>query len=237
MEGNDPRRIVDKVKSDYNFIAREWDISRTQPSRLKLNLVGSLEEGMEILDIGCGNGLMVPFIMDKGSYYVGIDIAENLIDIAKERYAAEVEAGRAHFFAADATELPVKDEEFDFIISFAVLHHLPSVGLRKRFFEEIKRALRPNGKVKITVWNLRSDWVCKRFDADAQLGGQESGDAYIPWKGTQGEIVSRYVHQFSQEELYELAKEAGFSDICVGRFTRAGEQAENGEETVLETRG
>lgn len=237
MEENDPRRIVGKVKSDYNFIAREWDLSRTQPSRLKLNLIGALREGMEILDVGCGNGLMVPFIMDKGAYYVGVDIAENLIDIARERYVAEIEAGRAHFWAGDATELPVKDEEFDFIISFAVLHHLPSEKLRKKFFEEIRRALRPNGKVKITVWNLKSDWVRNRFDTDAQLGGQESGDAYIPWRGTQSQIVNRYVHQFSKDELYKLAKEAGFSDIRVGCFTRAGEQAENGEETVLEMGG
>lgn len=237
MSQNDPRKIVEKVKSDYNLIAKEWDLSRAQPSQIKLNLVRDIEPDTEVLDIGCGNGLMFPYIAEKGAFYFGLDIAENLIEIAKDRYVEAIESGQARFVAAEATDLPVKDDEFDFVISFAVLHHLPSEGMRKKFFDEIQRVLRPNGKVKITVWNLFNGWARDRFDIGSQLAGKSSGDVTIPWKGTQGEIVNRYVHQFSKEELYALAQAADFFDIRIGYFNRAGEEVENGEEIVLEMRG
>jgi SAM-dependent methyltransferase len=122
-------------------------------------------------------------------------------------------------------------------ISFAVLHHLPSAPLRRKFFGEIRRILRPHGRVKITVWNLFNGWAKEKFDVGAQLEGRPFGDLYIPWKGTQGMIVNRYVHQFSEEELRDLASEAGFSDIVIGYYDRAGEKKENGEEMVLEMKG
>ena len=237
MQGEESRRIVDKIKSDYNLIAKEWDLSRSQPSQIKLNLIRDIEPDTEVLDIGCGNGLMFPYIAEKGAFYFGLDIAENLIDIAKDRYAGEIEEGRARFVVGEATDLPVRDGEFDFVISFAVLHHLPSDEMRKKFFEEIQRALRPNGRVKITVWNLFNEWARDRFDIGSQLAGKNSGDVTIPWKGTRGEIVNRYVHQFSEDELYALAEEADFFDIRIGYYNRAGEQMEGGEEMVLEMRG
>ncbi|MFA7169842.1 MAG: class I SAM-dependent methyltransferase [Candidatus Paceibacterota bacterium] len=237
MSEIDAYKMTEKVRSDYNLIAKEWDLSRGRPSQIKLNLIREVEEGTELLDVGCGNGLMFPYISEKGSYYFGVDIAENLIEIARERYANKIAEGRARFEVGDATDLPVKDDEFDFVISFAVLHHIPSEKLRKKFFDEIQRALRPNGKVKITVWNLSNDWARDRFDIGSQLAGKASGDVTIPWKGTQGEFINRYVHQFSKEELYVLAEDSGFFDIRINYFNRAGEKVENGEEMILEMRG
>ena len=42
------------------------------------------------------------------------------------------------------------------------------------------------------------------------------------------------MHQFSREELLLLAKNAGFKNIKIDFFNRAGELTENGEEMVLE---
>lgn len=236
METTDPEKMVEKVRNDYNLIAREWDQSRMRPSQIKLNLIGDVRDGEAVLDIGCGNGLMAPYLLDMGAFYVGVDIAENLAGIAAERYRDEIKAGRARFLCGDAAELPVSDGEFDAAISFAVLHHIPSAPLRRKFFEEIRRVLRPRGRAKVTAWNLLNDWAKERFDVGSQLEGRSSGDLYIPWKGTRGVIVNRYVHQFSEEELRGLAQAAGFSDIAIGYFNRAGERTENGEEIVLEAR-
>jgi SAM-dependent methyltransferase len=237
MQEDDSRKIVDKVRDDYNLIAKEWDISRNQPSRMKMNLISDVEADIEVLDIGCGNGLMVPYVLEKGAFYFGLDISDNLINIARERYAAEIEAGKAKFVVGEATDLPFKDNEFDFVMSFAVLHHIPSEQLRKKFFDEIQRVLRPNRKVKITAWNLLSDWASSRFDVSGQLGGKTSGDVMIPWRGTEGALVNRFVHQFSIEELYALAEGSGFFDVRVDYFNRGGIKVENGEEIVLEMRG
>lgn len=234
MPENDPQKTVEKVKNDYNLIAREWDRSRSRPSQLKLKLTDEIEAGVKVLDVGCGNALILPFVLKKGAFYYGLDVAENLIEIARGRYAKEIEEGKASLVVGEASKLPFADAEFDFVISFAVLHHLPSEEIRKKFFDEIWRVLRPRGKTKIIVWNLHNDWARNRFDIESQLNGKPGGDVVIPWKGARGTVVNRYMHQFSEEELCDLATNSGFSDVRVGYFNRAGERVENGEEMVLE---
>ncbi len=234
MNKNNPQKIIKKIRDDYDLIAKEWDLSRNRASKLKTNLISEIKEGDKVLDIGCGNALMLPFILDKGAYYAGIDISEKLIKIASEKYTEEIKQGKAEFVVGQATNLSFRDNEFDFVISFAVLQHIPSRELQEKFFQEIKRVSKSNAKIKIIVWNLLSDWANKRFNIEGQLAGKKSGDVIVPWKATQGEIVNRFLYQFFKEELLSLAKDVGFKNIEIDFFTRAGEQKENGEEMVLE---
>ena len=237
MNKNNSQKIIEKIRDDYDLIATEWDLSRNRASKLKTNLISDIEAGEKVLDIGCGNSLMAPFILEKRAFYFGLDISKNLIKISKEKYTKEIKNKKAKFVVGSATELPFKNKGFDFVISFAVLHHIPSKKLRKRFFEEIKRVSRPNAKIKIIVWNLYSEWANDRFNIASQLAEKQSGDVVIPWKATKNKIIDRYVHQFSEEELLFLAKNAGFKNIKIDFFNRAGEKIENGEEMVLEMKG
>ncbi len=234
MNKNNPQNIIEKTRDDYNLIAKEWDLSRNRASKLKTDLISDIKSQNKVLDIGCGNALMLPFILEKGAFYSGLDISEKLIEIARKKYSKEVEQEKAELVVDQATELPFQDEKFDFVISFAVLHHIPSKELQEKFFKEIKRVSKPNAKVKIIVWNLLSNWANKRFNIENQLKGEKSGDVTVPWKATHGEIITRFVHQFSKEELLSFAEDAGFKNIEIDFFTRAGEKTKNGEEMVLE---
>lgn len=234
MGKNSSRKIVEKIRSDYNSIAKEWDLSRNRASKLKINLVADIESKNKVLDIGCGNALMLPFVLEKDAFYFGLDISEELIEISEKKYKKEIEDRKAKFITGQATKLLFQDKEFDFVISFAVLHHLPSEEFRKKFFEEIMRVSKPNAKVKITVWNLYNQWTNSRFEIAKQLAGKQSGNAVIPWKATQGKTINRFVRQFSKEELFSFAENAGFKNIEIDFFNRAGGKIENGEELVLE---
>ncbi len=234
MDKNNSRKIIEKTRDDYNLIAKEWDLSRNRPSKIKTNLIRDIKHGTKVLDIGCGNALMLPFVFKEDAFYFGLDISEKLIEIARKKYAKEIKSGKAKFIVGQATNIPFENEKFDFIISFAALHHIPSEKLRKIFFEEIKRVLKPNAKAKITVWNLCNKWVNDRFQTRVMLAKNKNGDITVPWKATQGKIIERYVHQFSEEELLSLAKDTGFKNIKINFFKRAGERIKNGEEIVLE---
>ena len=233
MNKNNSQKIIEKTRDDYDLIAKEWDLSRNRASKLKINLISEIKSKNKVLDIGCGNALMLPFVLEKGAFYSGLDISEKLIEIARKKYLKEVEQEKAELIVGQATNFPFKNNEFDLVISFAVLHHIPSKELRKKLFEEIKRVSKPNAKIKIIVWNLLSDWTNKRFNIKDQLDGKESGDVSIPWKATQGETIDRYYYQFSKKELLSLAKDVGFKNVETNFFNRAGEQKENGEEMVL----
>jgi len=234
MNKNNPQKIIEKVKDDYDLIAKEWDLSRNRVSGLKKTLMADIKDGDKVLDLGCGNALVLPYVLENSAIYVGLDLSEKMIEIAKEKYKKEIEQGNASFFVGQATELPFQDEEFDFVMSFAVLHHIPSKELREKYFQEIKRVSALSAKVKISVWNLLSEWPNNRFHIEDQLAGKKSGGTTVPWKATSGKVVERYIYQFSKEELFSLAEGAGFKNIKIDYFSRIGERNENGEEIVLE---
>jgi len=59
------------------------------PNEMKIVLskfISSVSENPKVLDIGCGNGLLYPILKDhnKNLEYVGVDIADNLLEVARE---------------------------------------------------------------------------------------------------------------------------------------------------------
>ncbi|MBU3942929.1 class I SAM-dependent methyltransferase, partial [Patescibacteria group bacterium] len=137
--------LVNKTKADYNLIS--GDFSRTR-NRLweEITFLFKTEKNEKVLDSGCGNGRYYELL--KHTDYTGVDNSRELIQIARGKYP------EAKFQVADALALPFPDNSFDQVYSIAVLHHIPSKELRLKFLREIKRVLKPNGKVTLTAWKF-----------------------------------------------------------------------------------
>ena len=77
-----------------------------------------------VLEIGCGVGVLSSYLAKKYSWSVtGIDIDSEQIEIARRDQG---ENEYLKFVEADATNLPSYiDDEFDLVLSFNVLHHIP----------------------------------------------------------------------------------------------------------------
>ncbi len=238
MDSKTVHTIIRQTKENYNIIAREWDTSRDRPSGIKTKLVAHVKPGMHVLDVGSGNGLIVPHVLAKKARYTGIDVSRALIVIAKKQYARALKTKHVVLAVADITkQLPYITGSFDIIFCFAVLHHIPSAPVRKKVLREWCRVLKPGAKAYTIVWNLKNEWPNKRFNVDAQLAkpldGMDAGDVFIPWKATHGTAVSRYVHVFEKSELKKLFLEAGFSSVTLRYYNRAGAPEANGEELVI----
>jgi ubiquinone/menaquinone biosynthesis C-methylase UbiE len=226
--------IIRETRDNYNTIAKEWDQSRFQPSPVKLKM---LKSGIKVLDLGCGNGVLTKVALKKFRHYVGMDISRELLNIAKKKYNDDIKQGRAEFVLGDVQKLPFKDEEFDFIISCAMLHHIPTKVNQQKVLNEVWRVLKKGGSAVFIDWNLFNEWCQKRFSIKKQLKKSpvdwETGDLTVPWKATSGKIINRFIHIFTPEELKELASIAGFKNPRVYYYSRAGIKTVNGEEIVL----
>ena len=237
MEKRKALSIISETRRNYNIIAKEWNISRSIPSLIKIKLLRNIAKGFSVLDIGCGNGLMADEAIKRGGRYFGSDISVKLIMEAKKKNVVNIKNKKAKFFVADAVDLPFKKNQFDFIFSFAVIHHIPSVELREKFLKEIFRVLKTGSKAVITSWNLLEKWACKKYDIKNQLkkisDGYDSGDVCVPWKGTRGKEVMRYLHYFTADELKSLAKSAGLKKIKIEYYDRFGKKKKNSETIVL----
>lgn len=111
-------------------------IAAEQLSRLTL-------QGTErILDIGCGNGKITAAIAERvlqGSV-LGVDASQNMITFAQNHYTAT--HPNLQFAVADVRSLPY-DQEFDYVVSFNVLHWVPEQAAALR---SIHNALKPTGE-------------------------------------------------------------------------------------------
>lgn len=154
---------------------------------------------------GCGNGRYFPFFKEKKVNYFGIDNSKELIKIAKEKFPeAKLEKG-------DALNLPFVDNFFDKVYSIALLHHLPSKEFRLQFLSEVKRVLKPQGLVVLTVWKfwtIESYLLILKYTILKLIGRSKLDwkDFFEPW----GKKVKRYYHWFSEKEMVDLLKKSGF---------------------------
>jgi ubiquinone/menaquinone biosynthesis C-methylase UbiE len=211
---DEAKKIMKKVENDYDAVAKEWDVSRFVARANQIKVASRIKNGDRVLDVGCGNGVFYPVLVDKSINYIGLDISKKLLALAKKKALKNKGKAKVKFIKGIITKLPFINNQFDCVCAFAILHHVPSGELRAQAVQEIWRVLKPGGKVAVTVWNMFSDFAEKKFNVSEQLKNNKEGwdynDVAIPWKGTAGKVVQRYLHAFTKNELNELFKDAGF---------------------------
>lgn len=117
--------------------ARMSDIEET------FSLVKKDNQDLKVLEIGCGNGRDAQQILKYTSNYLGIDVSEKLIDLAKQK----VPAGQ--FIIADIEEY-IFPSNIDIVFAFASLIHVPKESLQK-IFEKILTSLNQNGAFRLSM--------------------------------------------------------------------------------------
>jgi len=115
----------------------------------------SKHAGERVLEIGCGTGCDLLQFAKHGAHATGIDITSEHLRLARERVQ-----GLAEVKKADATHLPFGDNEFDYVYSHGVIHHIENP---RSVIDEIFRVLRPGGRFNIHVYALFSYFVATRI--------------------------------------------------------------------------
>ena len=99
------------------------------------------------MDIACGTGNAALLAAEAGASVVGLDQASRLIELARERAAAE--GLEVSFVVGDAEQIDFPEESFDVAFSVFGVIFAPNP---ERAFAEIIRVLRPGGRAFLTVW-------------------------------------------------------------------------------------
>jgi len=100
--------------------------------------------GRRVLDVGCGFGRHMRIAADQGAEVVGIDLSGG-VDLAYRNLAGRP---NCHVVQANVLERPFRDECFDVVWSFGVLHHMPDPAAG---FRALVRFARPSGGL-VAIW-------------------------------------------------------------------------------------
>lgn len=161
------------------------EVSDLYPSE-QVFLPRVLFPGAKVLDIGCASGgffnimrSMEPFID-----YVGMDIVEQAIELARNRYP------EARFLLSDGFEIPFDDGTFDLVHCTSVLNNEP------RYQELLTEMYRVSNRFVLTDMRLLKDLSTKDdtgpFYYDIQFEGQ-SQEATVPYVVNDADEVINYV--------------------------------------------
>jgi tRNA (uracil-5-)-methyltransferase TRM9 len=191
--------------------------SRLQPGVKKVaeNLLGE----SAILDLGCGNGKLAYYLTEHGfsGSYVGLDSSREMLAEARQKTAAnhntsffEVDISKPDWHAeVNFPETSVRRVQYNAILAFAVLHHIPGKAMRFQLLREIHPLLSHEGMFILSVWQfLNSARLVKKIQPWQLIGLEpadvDQNDYLLDWQ--QGEYGLRYVHFFNEDELAELAE-------------------------------
>lgn len=176
------------------------------------------KEQVRLLDLGCGNGRFGVFLQEKGFAakidYVGFDSSTQLLAEAKQRLQ------KCDFHSLELTHFDIVDfllsdkknaqftHNFDIIVAFGVLHHIPGLTQRTKLFEHLSNGVTSGGICIVAAWQLALDARFSRKLITSEVVGVasdelEENDYFVDWQTDISGI--RYYHHVTEAEMENLA--------------------------------
>ena len=136
---------TEQSKKVYNEVAWKYESAPegnyTRPHKEEIIKKIVLRDGDKILDVACGNGYLLGELSKKARVSAfGVDISENMVAAARERYPA------CTFAVGSCIPLRFADESMDVITVSCAFHHFETP---QAFANECMRVLKKNGKLYI----------------------------------------------------------------------------------------
>jgi ubiquinone/menaquinone biosynthesis C-methylase UbiE len=191
----------DLAALDYESL---WQAQLAE-AQAALMALASPAAGEQVLDIACGTGLVsfeaARAVGPKGRV-LGIDLSERMINVA-ERRARDLTLSNCSFSRMDAEMLALPDASFDVVLCALGLMYVPDP---EQALREMKRVLRPGGRLSLAVWGERANcgW-----------------SALFPIVNTEvaSEVCPLFFHLGQHDTLASLCLDAKFEDVRHRRIT------------------
>jgi ubiquinone/menaquinone biosynthesis C-methylase UbiE len=110
----------------------------------------SVQADDRVLEVGFGPGVGIELVSQKATkgLTAGVDLSATMVQVARQRNAAAIQAGQVELKQGDVAALPYGDESFDKAFGVHAIYFWPkpTQGLK-----ELRRVLKPGGRLAITV--------------------------------------------------------------------------------------
>ncbi|MEX1030835.1 MAG: class I SAM-dependent methyltransferase [Paenibacillaceae bacterium] len=143
-----------------------------------------------VLDFGCGTGANCRICFSN--HYLGIDPDNERVQLASQIYPEHT------FKTFDKNRIPSQDDNFDYVLIIAVLHHIPN-NLISDYLKEFERVLKPDGELIII-----EPYVCETTKINNRfMNWYDDGD---------------YIRK--EEDYLQLFHTGGFDCQVLHKFTK-----------------
>lgn len=152
----DSSAMKEKMKDGYNgkfsdYIHQYDELSTFHYEKIANILLQEIDcKGKEVVDVGCGTGILSFMVLEKGAKKIScIDISPLMLEKCKKKsidngYPDEV----ISFYEGDIEKLPFRDSSFDIVFCNMVLGMVPN---QQEAVSELARILRPCGTLALSI--------------------------------------------------------------------------------------
>lgn len=189
-----------------------------------------------ILDVGCSVGYMSDYISKHYNTYVtGVDIDQDTIHYAKERFAANKHLS---FHVMDFNKLQFDPEPFDLIYWFDTLYFAQSIEDLRSALDQSVKLLKPNGALAIFWTNFPQMYKMKEPFADNTQVGIWCNDNNIKFQYYDLTSQTRDFYSKAVQTLHDLEPQLmdEIPEHCIRmlqEFSEMAEMCEKGDESGI----
>jgi cyclopropane fatty-acyl-phospholipid synthase-like methyltransferase len=173
--------------------------SKTEPD--VGNLMKVLDEGGKVLEIGCGAGVPITRTLSKQFSVTGVDISKEMIQLSSKNVP------EATFIRADIMKIDLPGSEFDAVVSFYTIFHIPKEH-HKDLFQRIHRWLKVGGYLLVTVANENEESYIDEFHGVTMYWSNYGLKEYIKILSELGfDIIQTTSVGHGYNEIYQTPEE------------------------------
>jgi ubiquinone/menaquinone biosynthesis C-methylase UbiE len=157
----------------------------------KISQLVNLQDGMKVLDVGCGTGSLLKELAGSGKELnlYGIDLSPEMINAARAKLK---DGNHVELYERSAADLPFESNYFDYVVCMNSLHHHANPN---QSLIEMTRVLKPGG-VMILMDGFVDSTVRKVLSRTANVLRNEGK-----------------VQRFKREELQRIFRSLGYESI------------------------
>lgn len=220
MDPQTKAQLIEINQVFYDQFAHSFSATRSQVQPGVHKVIQRVRPDAIILDVGCGNGTLARALAAQGfsGKYLGVDMSIGLLEKA-QLLLKDPPTGTYDFqfidLAAPGWQNFISQPSNDWLVSFAVLHHLPGEDLRQDTVKTFRQLIAPGGFAAVSVWQWQnSPRLRKRVLPWSTVGlnpeDLDQEDVLLDWRAGESPGL-RYVHTYSEDSLSALATQGGFT--------------------------
>ena len=226
---------MSRQKTPYQQFARVYDqvnhveVAQSFYAAIRGRL-RALDPAEQVLDLGCGTGLLTELLAAGGRSVVGVDLSGEMLAVARRRCRRF--GGRVRFVQADFCRLDSMRDRGAAVMCGDVPNHIKSRRMLGAMFRTAWRCLRPGGLFAFetlnefcfeSYWDDRTYFLegpagdlvmecswhpCQRVGRARMVAFAKNGDRHF---GKTQTTLEEYLHD--DETIRKLLVDAGFLDV------------------------
>lgn len=217
-----------KARDTYRQFARYYD-GYVQRFTSDLAMYGAFcQPEHRILEVGCGTGRVLRYLLERGCRITGIDISEEMLEIARQRLESFETSGQLSLGCHDLLTQPLTGTFDRVLVTFYTFNYF--LNAPERFFSHLRPVLAGNAALLIDLFvptaraasEAEAEWHQQAFEMDGRqilmkdrryVSHNFETRTQIYQENGQTTEITTTRHYFSPSEMQELLLSAGFEQI------------------------